>query len=310
MTRTLRWAWAALFLLLAVAAVVTNANSRRIMVLHEGAADSAPVHAFNRGLGATLGQASRLKLRHQYLGLDLDVCPRVLAQLNAFDPDAVIAEGLRAQQCLDSAAPSAPRFAVSMGGTPSSPIEQSHHVTAWARLLSDMAQPGDLLLALHGVDEEGRLEYRLLADAAKAVGLRVQPWEEAAVLEPQALKNAVHSAAPALIFVGRTLGWTRKDEPDNPQAQLLRALRLSTSQPILASRLESLALGADVVLVQAPEQRGELLAQAALGLGARGATPAYEMAVGLRSDFVARQGDALPSFYALSARLAGFLSGH
>ena len=310
MTRTLRWAWVALFLLLAVAAIVTNVNSRRILVLHEGTADRADTHAFNRGLTAILGQASRLKLRHQYLGFDLDVCHRVLEQLQAFDPDAVIAEGLRARQCLDSATPSAQRFTVSMDGTPSLPIDQSHHVAAWARLLSDIAQPGSLLLVLHGVDQEGLLEYRLLADAAQVAGVRVQSLAQEAALAPQALTDAAQGMAPDLLFVGRTLDWARQDAQDNPQADLLRALRLSMPQPILASRLESLALGADMVLVQAPEQRGELLAQAALALGAPAASQphAYEMAVGLRSDFVARQGDALPSFYVLSARLAGFLS--
>lgn len=313
MKHTLRWAWVALFLLLAAAAVVANVNSHRILVLHEGTAESQATHAFNRGLGAVLGQASRLKLRHQYLGFDLDVCPRVLAQLKAFDPDALIAEGMMARQCLESAPKATPQFPVSMAATPSLPMDQSHHVAAWARLLSDIAQPGSLLLALHGDDEEGLLEYRLLADAAQVAGLRVQSLAQEAAQTPQALTNAVHEVAPDLVFVGRTLGGSRKDAQGAPQADMLRALHLSMPQPILASRLESLEPGADMVLVQAPEQRGELLAQAALALRAPAASrrsPAYEMAVGLRSDFVARQGDALPSFYVLSARLAGFLAGH
>lgn len=306
MKHTLRWAWVALFLLLAAAAVVVNVNSRRILVLHEGTADSQAAHAFNRGLGAILGQASRLKLRHQYLGFDLDVCHRVLAQLKAFDPDAVIAEGGMARQCLESVPKAAAPFAVSMAATPSLPTDQNHHVTAWARLLSDITQPGSLLLVLHGIDEEGRLEHRLLAQAAQMAGLRVQSLVQEAALEPQTLTKALHRIEPDLVFVGRTLGGSRKNAQNT-----LRALRRSLPRPILASRLESLQFGADMVLVQAPEQRGELLAQAALARGTPAAfqpRPAYEMAVGLRSGFVASQGDALPSFYVLHARLAGFLS--
>lgn len=316
MTRTLRWAWVGLFLLLAVGAVVTNMNSRRILVLHEGTAGSGAVRAFSQGVGAILGQASRLKLRHQYLGFDLGVCPRVLEQLRAFDPDAVIAEGLKARQCLDSQATQAQRVVVSMSEMPSLAADQASHVAAWAKVLADIAPPASLLLVLPGDDEEGQLEYRLLADAARIAGVRVQSLAQQVALEPKALTNAVRLAAPYLVFVGRTLGAQQQDTQDKPQAGLLRALRLSMPQPILASRLETLELGADLVLLQAPEQRGELLAQAALVALARGATatpeakPPYEMAVGLRQDFVARQHDALPSFYVLSARLAGFLHGH
>ncbi|WP_027995808.1 hypothetical protein [Simplicispira psychrophila] len=319
MSRTLRWAWVALFLLLAMGAVVTNMNSRRILVLHEGAADSAAVRAFGQGVGSMLGQVSHLKLRQQYLGFDLGVCHRVLDQLRAFDPDAVIAEGLKARQCLDSQTAQAQPIVVSMPETPSLRIDQGSYVAAWAKVLADIAPPGGLLLALPGDDQEGQLEYRLLGDAARRVGLRIQSLGQAVVLEPRVLANAVRLAAPDMVFVGRTLGAQlgaqHKDTQDKPQTGLLQALRRSTPNPILASRLESLELGADLVLLQAPEQRGELLAQATLAALARGTaalpepTPPYEMAVGLRQDFVARQHHALPSFYVLSARLAGFLTG-
>lgn len=314
MSLPLRWAWVALFLLLAMAAVLTNMNSRRVLVLHEGTADSGAARAFGQGASAILGQASRLKLRQQYLGFDLGVCHRVLDQLRAFDPGAVIAEGRKARQCLDSqAAQETPPIVVSMSETPSLAIEQSSYVAAWAKVLADLTAPGHLLLVLYGDDEEGRLEYRLLMEAAQRAGLRVQALVQQAAWEPKALTDAVGLAAPDIIFVGRTLEAQHNDTQNKPQAGLLQALRPATPSPILASRLESLEFGADMVLVQAPEQRGELLAQAALAHGAAAALdpkPLYEMAVGLRNDFVVRQRDALPSFYVLSARLAGFLFDH
>lgn len=307
----MRWAWVALFLLLAIGAVVTNANSHRVVVLHEGTAGSGPVRAFNRGADTILGQASRLKLRHQYLGFDLGVCHRVLEQLKAFDPDTVIAEGLLARQCLHSPESQARPWVVSMAETPSSPEDQSHYVTAWARVLSDISPPGSLLLVLHGTDPEGLLESRLLTQAAQAAGVRAQSLAEKEAMTPLALAQAASQFAPDLVFVGRTLGWAHPDQPIHPQMALWQTLRSTLTQPMLASRLDSLSVGADMVLEQAPEQRGELLAQAALAHGALTAptpSPQYEMAVGLRREFVARQRDALPSFYALSARLAGFLT--
>lgn len=313
MSRSLRWAWVALFLLLAMGAVATNMNSRRILVLHESTADSAAARAFGQGVGAVFGQVSRLKLRQQYLGFDLGVCHRVLDQLRAFDPDAVIAEGLKARQCLDSQTAQAQPMVVSMPETPSLRIDQSSYVAAWAKVLADIAAPGNLLLVLYGDDEEGRLEYRLLVDAAQRVGLRVQALAQQAALDPKTLTEAVRLATPDIIFVGRTLQAQQNDTQNKPQAGLLQALRPATPIPILASRLESLEFGADMVLAQAPEQRGELLAYAALAQGtaaALDAKPPYEMAVGLRHDFVVRQRDALPSFYVLSARLAGFLFDH
>lgn len=308
----MRWAWVALFLLLAAGAVVTNMNSRRILVLHEGSADSVATGAFGRGVGSVLGQLSRLKLRHQYLGFDPSVCQRVLAQMQAFDPHAVIAEGAGARQCIDSQ-PRLKSTVVSMPDTPAQVADQGRHVASWAKVLSDLAQPGQRLLVLHGNDPEGLLEYQLLADAARRAGVQLQPWPEPAVLEPSLLQHTVRQLAPDLVFVGRTLGRGRQDSAGYlPQVGWLRALRLATPQPILASRLESLELGADMVLLQAPEQRGEMLAQMALAgesAALPSSAPPYEMAVGLRRDFVARQRDGLPSFYVLSARLAGFLSG-
>lgn len=311
MSRAMRWAWVALFLLLAAGAVVTNMNSRRILVLHEGTADSASTNAFGRVVGAVLRQLSRLKLRHQYLAFDSSVCQRVLAQMQAFDPHAVIAEGAGARQCLDSQ----PRQAspvVAMPDTPAQVVDQGRHVAAWGKVLSDLAQPGQRLLVLYGSDPEGLLEYQLMTDAARVAGLHLQPLAENTVLEPSMLERSVRQLGADLVFVGRTLGRGRDSVGGLPQASWLRALRLATPQPILASRLESLELGADMVLLQAPEQRGEMLAQMALagrGTALPSPTPPYEMAVGLQRDFVARQRDALPSFYVLSARLAGFLSG-
>lgn len=292
----MRWAWAALFALLAVAAVAVNMHGRRILVVHEGPAGSAYAQAFGRGLDSVLQPAARLKVRHQYMGFAADACPGILAQMKAFDPDTVIAEGPGAHACVRSAAaPAAPPVVLFQPALPAQAEARARYAGAWQRQLQDLAPPGGTLLVLRGAQDQA--EYDTLAEAARSAGLRVRAWTDDGTLPP-ALAGAVALTSNA----GQ--GWP--DPLGTPQGGLLRALRAATPMPIVSTRLESLALGADLALTQAPEQRGEMLAQAALaGVAAPGLDSPYEMAVGMRQDFAQRQ--TLPPFYALSARMAGFL---
>lgn len=298
----MRWAWAALFLLLAAAAVAFNMHSRRILVVHEGPAGSAYAQALGRGLDAVLRPAARLKVRHQYMGFAADACPGILAQMKAFDPGTVIAEGPGARACVRSAtAPAAPPVVVYQPALPAQAEARARYAGAWQRLLQDLAPAGSTLLVLRGAQDQA--EYDTLAEAARGAGLRVQAWTDDGTLPPALAQPGAPGAVALTHHAGQ--GWP--DPQGAPQGGLLRALRAATSAPLVSTRLESLALGADLALAQAPEQRGEMLAQAALaGLAEPGLDSPYEMAVGMRQDFAQRQ--TLPPFYALSARMAGFLA--
>lgn len=300
----MRWAWATLFALLAVAAVAVNMHGRRILVVHEGPAGSAYAQAFGRGLDSVLQPAARLKVRHQYMGFAADACPGILAQMKAFDPDTVIAEGPGAHACVRSAAaPAAPPVVLFQPALPAQAEARARYAGAWQRLLQDLAPPGGTLLVLRGAQDQA--EYDTLAEAARSAGLRVRAWTPDG--STSALARAIAQAgAPGAVAVTDGAGQDWPGPQGHPQAGLLHALRAATPAPIVSTRLESLALGADLALAQAPEQRGEMLAQAALaGVAAPGLDSPYEMAVGMRQDFAQRQ--TLPPFYALSARMAGFL---
>lgn len=306
MSATMRWAWAALFMLLAMAAVAVNMNSRRILVVHEGQVDSAYAKAFRRGLDAVLQPVARLKVRHQYMGFDSDACPGILEQMKAFDPDTVVAEGPGARACVQPSARG--RLVVFAPRRLEPAAVRARHVMAWQRLLQDLVPAGGTLLVLRTDDAQGRAEYGDLAQAAQAAGLRTLAWTDDGGRQRAALEQALaQAAAPGAVIVGHGAGWSWQDAQENPQGGLLHALREITGLPIVSTRLESLALGADLALAQAPEQRGEMLALAALARQAEPALAApYEMAVGMRKDFAQRQ--ALPQFYELSARMAGFLA--
>lgn len=304
----MRWAWMALFMLLAVVAISINMHSRRILVVHEGLPDNLSAKAFKRSVDTTLQALPRLKVRYQYLGFDPDICQSVLAQLQAFDPDTVIAEGTSAQQCLSSVAYPA---IISMADIPVQAPERHQHIQAWKRLLHDLLPAGGHILAFRGEGGQSLAEIDAIHEAAQAAKIQLDVWPDNVAKDPQKLQALLAQNTPQLLFAGYTAGWNWQDKKQNSQAsqaQLLLALRAQTSAPILTSRLENLLQGADMVLAQAPEQRGEFLARAAWAQSPQRPVP-YEMAVGLSQNFAAQQRNILPPFYELSAHMAGFLAG-
>ncbi len=308
MSKRMRWAWMALFILLAMAAIIINMHSRRILVVHEALPDSLSAKAFKRSVETTLQAMPRLKVRYQYLGFDPDICQSILAQLKAFDPDTVIAEGAGARQCLNTTV--APAI-VSMADIPTTDPDRRQHILAWKRLLHDLSPAGGHMLAFRGEGAQSQAEIDALNEAAQAAGIQLEVWPDSAAKDPKQLKALLAQNPPQLVFFGHTAGWSWQDKKQNAQAsqaQLLMALRAQTSAPILSSRLENLLQDADMVLAQAPEQRGEFLARAAWAQSAQPPMP-YEMAVGLSKNFAAQQRSMLPPFYELSAHMAGFLAG-
>lgn len=304
--KALRWAWAALFLFLGATAVVFNMHSRRILVVQSGPSASTSSRAFTRGIDAVLQPVARLKVRQQYMAFDAKACAGILEQLRAFDPDTVIVEGVAARGCLQAAA--GRMQVVTLPDHPRDAQARSRQVLAWQRLLHDLVPSGGTLLVLRPPGPQGLADYDALVRAAQGAGLHALEWVDDGRADHSALRRLLAQApAPAAVVVatGAGAGWQRPREP--LEAGLLRALRGITDVPILAMQLDDLAPGADLVLAQAPEQRGELLAAAALErrpvspLGAL-----YEMAVGMRKDFLQRH--TLPEFYEVSARMAGFLA--
>ncbi|MET1114204.1 MAG: hypothetical protein ABWY08_04505 [Comamonas sp.] len=305
MMRRAHWGWVLLLMLVGAAAVVVNASSRRVFILHEGRANQAASQAFFAAAESVLRASSQVKARHQYLGGVLDGCSRALAQIAAFSADALIAEGLQARHCIARRVPATVQTVIE----PATHIGGQGHadfVAAWAGVLEDLASHTGPVTVLHGEDAEGRAESQRLIEAAALAGREIQTLAFSADSElPIAL-----AATDNMIVVGRTVGDGAAAGKDGALRALFDALHAATPQTIMATRLDSVFLGADMALDQAPEQRGEQMALAALHGGSSTDAEAVplEMAVALRGEFAYRMGAALPAFYLASARLSGFLA--
>lgn len=308
MMRRAHWGWVLLLLLVGAVAVVVNASSRRVFILHEGRASHPVSLAFFAGAESVLRRSSHLKARHQYLGGVLDDCPKALAQLAAFNPDVVIAEGSQARHCIARRDADAVQVVLEPA-THSRGPGHGAFVAAWATVLADLSSHTGTLTLLHGNDADGLAEQAQLVEAAALAGLEIQAI---ALKTPSELPDRLAGAAGALenlVLVGHTVGDGAAAGKDSALRALFDALHAKTHQPILATRLDSVFLGADMALAQAPEQRGEQMAQTALRYpSARTVAPPLEMAVALRGEFAEQMGTALPALYLASARLSGFLA--
>lgn len=312
MTHAARWGWVLLFALLAVAAVLVNARSHRIFILHEGQASQPATQAFFRGADAILQQQPRLKTRRQFLGSDADACRQALSQLRAFQPDVVIAEGLHARQCMEGPGKDAVPRPLAQPPLNADDAARAAYVEAWATVLTDLAPAAGTMVLLRSADAEAQLESEFLSAAARKVGLELREvlfaTTEALNADLEGAVEGVLDDATGLLIVGRTLARDADDGQDLALREVFSRLRTVTALPLLATRLNSVRLGADLALDQAPEQRGEQLAYWARHgrpMEAAGDAPPLEMAVSLRADFATRQGARWPSFYEASARLAG-----
>lgn len=312
MTPRGRLGWLLVFLLLAVAAVWVNANSRRIFILHEGRADQPTSRAFFAGSERVLGRLSHLKARHQYLGADAEACRQAWTQWQAFQPDAVIAEGPQARECLRErlqGPAQAQVLQVQSPDTGASAHGRAAYIAAWATLLRELSSgPGPVML-LHGGDPAGLAERELLTLAVDQAGLAVQ-WVElpatAASAGPQALPAALQGPARPVVVLGHSVVRGAEQGTEQALRSLIGALRQTSPQAILATRLDWVFWGVDMALDESPEQRGERMALNAWRGDQTEPVPALEMAVALRAEFAERRANTLPSIYRASARLAGF----
>lgn len=300
------WGWVLLLMLVAAAAVMVNAGSRRVFILHEGRAGQPVAQAFLAAADGVLRRSSHLKARHQYLDGRLENCRKALVQLAAFNPDVVIAEGLQARHCM--ARRDADRVHVVVD--PATQIRGQAHsafVAAWAAVLEDLSSPAAAVTLLYGDDADGQAERDLLIQAASLAGRELQT---VAIATDRPRVSVTGLGTPDNpVLVGHTVGDGASAGRDLALRAVFDALHAATPQPIMATRLDRVFLGADMALDQAPEQRGEQMALKALrGLPADRVVPPLEMAVALRSEFAQRMGSALPPFYLASARLSGFLA--
>lgn len=310
MTRLWRMGWVVWFMLLAVAAVWVNAGSRRIFILHEGRADQVTSRAFFSGADSVLRGLSHLKARHQYLGLGLDACRQALIQLTSFHPDAVIAEGPQARECVGEwHNDQAQRVFEPATGAATNGKEA--FVAAWATLLRELVSGSGPVTLLHGDDRHSLAERDLLAQAATMAGFEVRFVEFKTSAAPDlawTLPDALLSQTEGVLVLGRMGGGGATESSEKAWRTLFSKLHEVTSAPILSTRLDSVFWGADMALDEAPEQRGEQMALSAWR-GGRGETiPPLEMAVALRSVFAERVATTLPQVYLASARLSGLLA--
>lgn len=302
------WGWLLLLMLVAAAAVLVNAGSRRVFILHEGRASQPVAQAFFAAAEGVLRRSSHLKARHQYLDVRPENCRKALVQLAAFNPDVVIAEGLQARRCMAQREADSVHVVVD----PATQIRGQGHsafVAAWAAVLAELSSPAAAVTLLYGDDAEGRAERDLLIEAASLAGRKIQSVAVATDSDRPMIPAERLGTLDNPVLVGHTVGEGASAGRDPALRAVFSALQAATPQPIMATRLDRVALGADMALDQAPEQRGEQMALKALrGLPADVAVPPLEMAVALRSEFAARMGAALPPFYLASARLSGFLA--
>lgn len=311
MTQTMRWAWVALFAACACAAIWINLHNQRILVLHEGRAEDPATKAFKRGLDARFQSSTNLKVRYQYLGWDPDFCKNILFTLSSFSPHTVIAEGELAGACV-AQAPSSPnqRIVKLDSGLPPDTLTRFNH--AWLRVLQDLIATNSPVLIIHSAAPEQAQQVVALSAQGTAAGFNMHA--HAVRLDGKhgesPLTASIHSLAPAAIIYLPSFASANPNDPARDVQAQLQQLRQLTNVPIFSNRLESLNLGADIALEQAPEQRGEQLAQVALQKTHKAdpALPPYEMAVGIRKDFSSQKMNGqLPAFYTLSASMAGFV---
>lgn len=310
MTQVARWGWVLLFLLVAALAVQVNVHRRRVFILHEGQASQPATRAFFRGIDAILQQQPRINERSQFLGSDPDACRQALSQLRAFQPDAVIAEGLQAHRCIAREASGAALQPLTQPALNDSEAARAAFIAAWATVLADLAPPAGAVTLVQADDRDAWAESDLLAAAARKAGLELRLLVVATGAELRAGLQGEPDEAVGLVIVGHTVDQDAENGQDLALRALFSTLRAATALPIVATRLDSVRLGADLALAQAPEQRGEQLAYGARHgrtLDASGPAQPLEMAVGLHADFANRWGARLPSFYSASARLAGLL---
>lgn len=312
MTPWSRLGWLGVFLLLAVAAVWVNASSRRIFILHEGRAEQPSSRAFFAGAERVLGRLSHLKARHQYLGADADACRQAWAQLQAFQPDAVIAEGAQAQACLSErwrGAAHAQVRLVQASATGAAAHGRAAFIASWATLLGELSSGQGPVMLLHGGDPAGLAERDLLTQAAAQAGLAVQ-WVDvstpASAGQPLAWPEALRGPISNVVVLGHSVGWGAARGTEQALRGLVGGLRQASPQPILATRLDRVFWGVDMALDESPEQRGEQMALTAWRGDRTDPLPPLEMAVALRAEFAERRASSLPSIYRASARLAGF----
>jgi hypothetical protein len=302
------WGWVLLLVLVAAAAVVVNASSRRVFILHEGRLDHPVTQAYFAGAEGVLRRASHLKARHQYLDGMLDGCRKALVQISAFNPDVVIAEGLQARHCIARRAPDKVQVvlepATRIGGDGSDAF-----VAAWATVIGDLSSHAGPVTLLYSDDLEGVAERELLVQAAALAGLDIQALpvntDGESLIGPLALSGQWNN----LVLVGHSVGQNNHATGDAALRAFFDALHAATAQPIVATRLDRVFVGADIALEQAPEQRGEQMAQLAThALSSDSVAPPLQMAVALYGEFAQRMGSELPAFYLASARLSGFLA--
>ncbi|QXZ08218.1 hypothetical protein KUF54_08735 [Comamonas sp. Y33R10-2] len=312
------WAWVGLLALLAWATILVNTQSRRVLILHEGKADSAYSKAFNAGAKEIFQAHPQLKVRHQYLGFSQDSCRSIQSQLRAFDPDTVISEGSQALDCLRSPAGTTHgKGQYRLLNMPSPPLRDENpqayesHVNAWQRTFTDLAQGAtQKLLIFKAAQESNNFIWQAVAQAALVAGLDIDiqefPSRQSLPLGLQAtLSTLVQSIEPTLIYVSDLAGQVPDQDLNSTQNELFKALHSTSEAALLSSRLDSLQWGSDLALQQAPEQRASMLALAAWEQSTLAQIDTYEMAVGMREEF-ATSHPLFPKFYERNARAAGF----
>lgn len=312
------WAWIGLLALLAWAAILVNTQSRRVLILHEGKADSAYSKAFNAGAKEVFQEHPQLKVRHQYLGFSQDSCRGIQSQLRDFAPDTVLTEGSQALDCLRSSADTThgkgPYQLLYMHSPPlrdENPQAYASHVNAWQRTFTDLAQDAtQKLLIFKTAQESNHFTWQAVAQAALAAGLDIDVQDLPSLQRSQSglhppLSALVQSIEPTFIYVSDLAGQVPNQDLNSTQSALFKALRSTSKAALLSSRLDSLKWGGDLALQQAPEQRANMLALAAWQQSALAQIDTYEMAVGMREEFATNH-PQLPKIYERNARAAGF----